>query len=167
MTGSVTVTVRVNSPLSVLEAISNTKSLFLITTRVRSTREGNAYTWEYLSTWRGGYPRQPDRECTPIQNNGVTQFSPMGWGLWEGYQLGCMGVPTHQGMDGDTPSPQSGWMGTPTSGWMGVLPPPGRQQHNEYLICSGQYTPCGHSGGLSCLNQLLLVLLRTSKLLLS
>ena len=49
-----------------------------------------------------------------------------------------------RGVGGGTPPARSGW-GTP---------PPSQVRQSVHLLCSRQYTSCGHAGGLSCLTLL-------------
>ena len=145
----------------------------IFTTRVRSTREGNIYTWECLSvhhcrgvphlrsghggvphprSGHGGYPIPGLHGGTPCSHSGGTWARPrpdLGWSTppskpWMGYPPGQ----TCAGVP-----PITGW-GTLHHHWMGY-PPPSEDgvpppQHSKHLLCSGQYASCVHTGGLSC-----------------
>ena len=110
-----------------------TEFLRIFTVRVRSTREGNIYTWECLSVHHGGggYPIPGlSRGSTPFLVWGVPH--PMsGWGgtpsqVWVGGVPcpRCGGYPI-PGLDGGgtqgTPLARSGWWGVPHD-WMGYSP---------------------------------------------
>ena len=136
-----------------------------ITARVRSTREGNIYTWEcpvcshcgggrggggeggypipglarggtLSHVWWGGVPH-PRSGGLPPSRPGVPPN--LRWGTPQTWD----GVPP-QTWDGVTPRT---WDGVPPWTWDGVLPPP--PQHSEHLIRGGRYVSCVHAGGLS------------------
>ena len=133
-----------------IENYSRTSSVF--TARVRSTREGNIYTWECLSVhhwwgvprprsdggegtpsqvwwWRGGTPSRSDGGRYPIPGLMVGHYPIPG--LMVG---GTPGTPhPRPGLDGGGSTPgypptRSGWWGVPRvsptmTGW-GTTPPP-------------------------------------------
>ena len=130
---------------------------YFITARVRSTREGNIYTWECLSVhhWWGGYPsprsgwggvpRSGWSGGTPSQvwMVGGNPFPGLDGGGYPPGQVWMVGwgyPPARSGWwDGGTlgtppPPTMTGWGTPPTfmSGW-GSPPPP--HQHSEHLLC--------------------------------
>ena len=120
-----------------------TESEIVFTARVRSTREGNIYTWECLSVHNcgGGVPRPRSGGGVPhsrsSQGGGPHPRSGQG-----GYPLPPdlryppdLGWGTPPDLGWGTPSPQT---------WDWVPPPP------EHLIRGGRYASCVHAGRLSC-----------------
>ena len=119
--------------LNLLSLVTWCKIVKIFTARVRSTREGNIYTWECLSVhhWGEGAPWTSSRwGGTPSQLR--------------------TGVSPSQIRKGYPPS----WPGTLTGGTPiqtlngGGYPLP--EQHSVYLLRGGRYASCFHAGGLSC-----------------
>ena len=109
------------------------KKIIIITARVRSTREGNIYTWECLSVHNcgGGWGGTP---------------SEVWWQGGGGYPIPGLaggGYPIPGLAGGGVPHPQT-WDWVPPLDLGPGTPPP------EHLIRGGRYASCVHAGGLSC-----------------
>ena len=137
------------------------------TARVRSTREGNIYTWECLSVhncggggypvlglgeggtpsqvwWQGGYPIPGLVGGYPLPPD-LRWGTPLdlGWGTpktWDG-------VPPQ---DLEWGTPQTWDLVPPLDLGLGTPPRPGTGYPPEHLIRGGRYASCVHAGGLSC-----------------
>ena len=141
-----------------------TSIYFLVTARVRSTREGNVLTRVFVSvhTCRWGVPHLRSGEGgtssqvwsaggggTSSQvwprgvphprsgQEGYPRYSPNQ--VWMGYPRNWDGVPPGPGMGYNL---DLGWGTPPDLGW-------GTPQHSKHLLHGGWYASCVHAGGLS------------------
>ena len=131
--------------------------LYFITARVRSTREGNIYTWKCLSVHFGGvphpYPSLSGGVPNPALDGGGTPIQP--WmGGYPNPALDGGGVP-QPWMGG---YPNLGQGGYPISGGYPIPCPGGyprypHPQNSKHLLQlhGGQCASCIHAGGLSYL----------------
>ena len=116
--------------------------LVIITACVRSTREGNVYTWECLSVHKEGSYSGWGGGTSLGLVEGYLTFS------WQGgvpaFQL--TGVPTLARVG--TPCPR--YISPVQDRYLSVqgkyLPCP----RHKYLLCGGRYASCVHAGELSC-----------------